>query len=187
MRPYRYRISLSVFNVAIALAMSAIGAHEYQTFRQLNPSAFYEGRAGYVSPAQLISYCINVPAFVFANLIGNARPWRSLWGEALLGGYIFHEVSVTFYLSVVLLWWWIGWRIDVRTKPNDRATWRQGVCWSVGTILSLMLAYSGASILRHTEFPSPLVPGGRAIPFAMLAWGLSLLCYFSVILKRSLS
>jgi len=185
MTTFKWRITLSLFNLAAAIGFSVLGMSEYSAFRQSHPGVFHEGSAAYIPTAQLVSYCMNSPSFVLSNLLGNARMWRSLWGGKLLGGYVFDNVNVSFYLVLLLFWWWIGWIVDLRKRHNHSKFASLG--WVITALLSLALAFGGIDILRTSEFPSGNVPGGRAIPISMLVWGLALFGYCAAVISRSRS
>src|SRR5436309_536171 len=125
----KWRLTLSLLNLAAALAQSALGLHESRLIRHHDVVFF--------PPAQLISNGINAPAFLFTNIIGSAS-LRILRDDSWLGPYLFHQMNVGFYVALFFLWWWIGWRVDVRLKPSEytRLTFFGN---SLGTILSLAL------------------------------------------------
>jgi hypothetical protein len=185
MTTFKWRISLSLLNLAAAIGFSVLGMSEYNAFRESHFGVFHEGSATYIPTAQLVSYFINAPSFVFSNLLGNARMWRSLWGDKWLGGYVFHNVNVSFYVTLLMFWWWIGWIVDFRGRHNRSTLASLG--WVITGLLSLALAFGGIDILRTSEFPSGNVPGGRAIPISMLVWGFGLSAYCAALIARSRS
>jgi hypothetical protein len=166
MKSFRWRIVLSTVNLAAAIMLSTLGAREYQEFRGLHPFASYEGNFLYIPPAQLVSDCVNAPAFVASNLVGNTRMWK-----ALSGG---RGASALFYVGLVLLWCWIGWRIDIRSRRNNVKA-KAAPFWVVGGLLSVLLAYAGIQIFLI--YRSDGMPGGRAVAVSMFVWGAALLCY----------
>ena len=140
MTPFRWRIVLPTVNLLAAINLSALGAREYHAFRQSH--RFHEGNVLYIPPAQLISYCINVPTFVFSNFVGNTQRWKSLWSGVSLS----KADSALFYLRLTLFWCWIGWRIDVRAR-RDRLKALPAAFWMISAVLSLLLTYAGLQIL----------------------------------------
>jgi|HubBroStandDraft_2_1064218.scaffolds.fasta_scaffold157047_2 hypothetical protein len=58
------------------------------------------------------------------------------------GAYWFHEVTASFYLALFLLWWWIGWQIDVKHKPRNRPRMAVILRNSPGLPLSLVCLYA---------------------------------------------
>src|ERR1700744_804835 len=112
-KKFRWRVILSLANLVGAVVLSLFGAHEYEQFRRLNQTSFHEGNTYYVPPAHLVTYCIDAPAFVLSNVISNQSVWRHFWQEKGLAAHVFHAGSVSFYVSLTLFWWLVGWRIDV--------------------------------------------------------------------------
>jgi hypothetical protein len=167
-KPFRWRIVLSTVNLAAAIMLSALGAREYNVFRHLH--RFHEGNVLYIPPAQLASYCVNVPAFVFSNLVGNSRVWKFLWGGVTLS----RADSALFYVSLTIFWWWIGWRIDIRSRRGSVKA-LAAPFWVTAVLLSLLLIYAGLQIFLIYRVDS--VSGGRAVAIAMLVWGVALLYY----------
>lgn len=170
MKPFTWRITLSTASLVAAVVLSALGTREYQLFRRLYPLAFYEGNFIYIPPAQVVSGCVNSPAFVLSNLLGNTQAWRSL-GDGVPPA---RAASALFYALVVLLWWWIGWRFDIGLRRNS-LTVLAAPFWMVGGILSLLLTYAGSQIFIISQ--SDGIAGGRAIAVSMFVWGLALSCY----------
>lgn len=182
MMAVKWRIILSTLNLASAILLSVLGARQDQAFRQMHPFAHYEGNFVYIPPAQVVSGCVNAPAFVSSNLLGNIRGWRSFPAERALDGAAFGDVDVTYYVLLFVSWWWIGWRIDLRERHNSRTT-LAALCWLAGGVLALTLAYAGAHILHISESSSS-VSGQRAISISMFCWGLVLSCYCGRMLSR---
>ncbi len=170
MKSFKWRIILCTVNLAAAVVLSALGAREYEAFRHLRPSAFYEGNFLYIPAAQLVSDCVNAPALVLSNLVGNTRTWKSLWG----GVPMRRADSALFYTLLVLFWCWIGWRIDI-SSGRKRVTALAAPFWVVGGLLSLLLTYGGSQIFLI--YRSDSVSGARAVAMSMLVWGIALLCY----------
>jgi hypothetical protein len=182
MKNYKWRMALSLLNLAASIALSALGLREYSAFRIALKHS--DAIVPYVPTAQLISYCLNAPSFVLSNLLGNTWLWRSLWGERWLGGYWFQRVSVTFYVFLFLFWWFVGSRLDVKPREKERKSLAAVVGWLTGAFGALALLYVGIDLLR-TDLPAGRVQGA-SIPFAMLLWGFALFFYFSAKLLRSL-
>lgn len=182
MKSYKWRIVLSLVNLVAAIGLSALGPREYEAFRRAH--AHSDAIAPYIPTAQLISYCVNAPSFVLSNLLGNVRAWRMFWKERWLGAYWFQNVSVTYYVFLLLFWWLVGWRLDVQSRPKERKGLAAVLGWLVSALAAVALLYVSVGLLR-TDIPAQ-VAGGAVIPIAMLIWGLALFCYFSVLLFRSL-
>jgi hypothetical protein len=168
MKSLRWRIVLSTINLAAAMMLSALGVREYQAFRNLH--RFHEGNVLYIPPAQLVSYCVTVPAFVFSNLVGNTRLWKSLWDGVTLS----RADRALFYASLTMFWWWIGWRVDIRSRRGSVRSWAAPF-WVIAVLLSFLLTYAGLRIFLIYRIDG--VSGARAIATAMLVWGMALLCY----------
>jgi len=180
-RKLTWRIILSTANLLGAMIQSVLGLREYDAFRRqlVHSDAIFP----YIPPAQLISYCINAPSFVFTNLLGNLPVWRAFWAGKGLAGYWFHHVSITFYLALFLFWWWVGWRVDVKPRLRNRSALAGVLGYGFGASLSLALTYVGIDILRATGFASD--SGGRPIAISIVLWGVGLLCYFGFMLLSS--
>lgn len=176
MKTFKWRLILSTLNLGSAISLSALGMQQYQTFRRLHPFAFYEGTFVYIPPSQLVSDCLNAPAFVLANLLGNIRAWKYFWAGSALGGTVFHDVNVTFYALLFVFWWWIGWRIDIKSRHSS-LTVLAALFWVASALLSLILAYAGTQILRTSQLLTGGVSGQRFIAISMLGWGIGLFCY----------
>ena len=174
LRTFKWRLILSLSNLVAAVAQSALGLHEAKLIFQ--PPQFHDDPL-FTPPAQLISNCINAPAFLFTNLVGNMRVWRIVWAGRWLGGEWFYHVSVSFYVALFFFWWWIGWRLDIRSKPRDYRS-ITFIGNSLGIILSLTFVYIGLDLLL-TDLPSIRYSGWPAIlPISTLLWGIILLFYF---------
>ena len=181
MRTFKWRIILSLASLFVAVGLSALGLQEYEAFRQSQPGAVYHGHHAYLPTAQLISYSMNAPVFLLTNLLGTVPAWRLLWR----GKSYFYYVSAEFYVLLSLFWWWIGWRLDVKSKPDRERSLTAVVGYLSGALIALALLCSGIYLFTRFEFPSEWVPGGRAIPLSLLLWGTALLCYFGRGLLRS--
>jgi len=178
MKPYKWRAILSVANLVLALALSAIGLREYRLFRQTNPGAFHEVNLAYLPSAQLVMYSVDAPAFVVNNLIGRGLARTRLWECEWIRGSWFFRVSRSFYLLVFLFWWLVGWTIDSQVRAGIS---RQGIGIPgdvAGVLLSLGLLYVGFEFLYRYDYPSAVIPGQRVLPIATLVWGAVLLFYF---------
>jgi hypothetical protein len=171
---FKWRIILSLSNLLAALVQSAAGLKEPEAFLQANPP--HDQILPYIPTVQLISYCINAPALVLTNVMGRSPIWRDFWGGRYLGGYWFREISISFYLALFLLWWWIGWRIDVRQEPEDCQRAAAVIGNSIGALFSLLCLYAAAHLLMR--LPNFEYAGGAVLPFSVLIWGIGLLYYF---------
>lgn len=182
MAKFKWRVILSMSNLFAAVCQSALGQHQYDVFRRAHLHT--DAVVPYIPTAQLISYCINAPSFVFANLLGNLSAWETFWGGRGLGGYWFHVVSPTFYLVLFCFWWWVGWRFDVKPEPDRRKSFVAVLGYLSGAILSLVLVYLGLQVLMPGSV-SDHVPGGLPVPLSMVFWGVALFCYFGATLLGS--
>lgn len=180
MKRYKWRIVLPLVNLVAAIGLSALGPSEYEAFRRAHPHS--GATVPYIPTAQIINYCVDAPPFVLSNLLGNVRAWRMFWQERWLGGYFFQHVSVTFYLFVLLFWWWVGWRVDA--PPNTTGLRPlAGAGWLIAAIGALVLGYVSIGLLRE-RLPALYAFHDSAIVISMLLWGIVLFCYFSVMLFR---
>jgi hypothetical protein len=180
MKRFKWRILLSLSNVLLAIGLSVLGVREYETFSGSREGAFYHGHHVYLPAAQLISYCMNAPAFLLENLLGRFQLWSSVWGN----GWWFYYVSHDFYFLVFLFWWCIGWHFDIKRSLTSQKT----VIKISGYILAAsflgFLLFTGARIFWTTQFPNEWYVGGRTIAFSMLLWGVGLLAYLVASLLR---
>jgi hypothetical protein len=175
LKRYKWRLILSLFNLLIAIAQSALGLHSAKVI--LKQATRYDNVFLFIPTPQVISDCINAPAFILPNLIGNTALWKNLWGERWLGAYVFYQVPMFFYILLSLFWWWIGWRFDTRLAINDQRRALQVSVNVLGAALSLGLLGIGLK-LALTDSQSLQLAGGLAIPIATCVWGCLLLGYF---------
>jgi len=182
MKRYKWRIVLPLVNLVVAIGLSSLGPSEYEAFRQAHPHS--DATVPYIPTTQIVSYCVNAPSFVLSNLLGNVRAWRMFWQERWLGGYWFQHVSVTFYLFVLLFWWWVGWRVDAPPNPKGLRALAAGAGWLIAAIGALVLGYVISGLLRE-RLPALYAYPDSAIVISMLLWGIVLFCYFSVMLSRA--
>lgn len=176
-----WRIILSLGNLLAALGLSAIGLRQAEAFFRANPP--HDNVLPYASVAELACYCWNAPALVLSNLSGEIPAWREFWPGSWPGVFWGRNVSTSFLLFVFLFWWWIGWRLDVRSRPTQRSRIIMVLTNSAGLLFSFYLIYSSAYLLlrRMWEFRWA---GGPAIPLSILVWGGGLLVYFLAVFLR---
>lgn len=171
MRAFKWRLLLSVANVLLALGMSALGLHEYETDHRTHPEYFYHGNVYYVPPAQIVSYCLNVPALVASNLFRNFGIKHVSAESRLFVAQSFFHVYTGYYLAVLFFWWYVGWWLDVKLSPANIPRVLRELGWGLGALVSLALAYYGFAFRRGDWVP-------RVIPLSVMAWGVGLACYF---------
>jgi hypothetical protein len=106
------------------------------------------------------------------------------WQERWLGGYWFQHVSVTFYLFVLLFWWWVGWRVDAQPRWKGLTAVAAGLGWLIAVIGALVLCYASIGLLREELF-ALYAYRDSPILISMLLWGFFLFCYFSAMLLRA--
>lgn len=175
MKPFKWRIVLPLANLAISIFLAVLGTRESQAFREAHPVASYEPNFVYIPPAQLVSNCVNVPAFVLSNLLGNSQAWKSVWERTDLSDTAFRGVNFAFYVLSFLFWCWIGWRIDIKGRHNH-PTKVGSLVWGGSALSSLFLAYAGIQILALSHSADGVL-GQRPLAVAMLVWGLGLCSY----------
>ncbi len=174
MRKWKWRIALSVGNLLLAIAMSAIGLRQYEKFHATHPGAFYEGNIGYVPGVQLASYCINLIPFVTANALSNFAVTQHLPGVNWLESHsLFYFVYPQYYAALFLFWWLVGWRADTKSASRNTARLRNTLASSLGAMLSLALIGLGSFNAWNDKFI-------RAIAWSMILWGALLFYYFLV-------
>lgn len=179
---YKWRLILSLTNLAIAMGLFAVGLREAEAVRYPH----MQMTSSYIPPAQVAAYCINFPAFAFRNAITNWVVYRSSAATAAWSkwssSYRFQE-GFDFYSILALFWWWIGWHCDLKSRNPARGQAAADNCF--GFLLSLLLLYGAAQLLL-TQLPSGRLrfEGGLIMPTSALVWGLGLLWYFG---KRLLS
>jgi hypothetical protein len=170
MRRWKWRIALSAGNLLLAIGMSAIGLREWAI-----DSAHHVGGIGYEPTAQWLSYCINAPPFAFTNLLLNFAMGHHLLPSGWWDVHCFHFVRYEYYVALFLLWWWIGWKIDMKLAARE-----SGRSWtiaesSIGLVLSLMLLFVGSMDVGNDY-------GIHAVAWSMVGWGTVLMYYFLVYL-----
>jgi hypothetical protein len=172
MKTWKWRIVLAVANLFLAVGMSAVGARQWATDRNLHPEYFYHGNLYYIPTAQWLSYCLNVPSFAAVNLAGNFTMSYHLLPSGWFGTYCFYFVHYEYYLALFLFWWWVGWKIDMKLTPHEyRTLWIVVVEALLGTVVSIALLFQGVVALRSWATI-------HAIAYSMVVWGAVLLLYF---------
>jgi hypothetical protein len=183
MMQLKWKIILPTINLVIAILLSFQGSKESLAFRKTHPSSPYEPTFVYIPPAEVVSSCINVPPFVLSNLLENSRVWKVVRTRAPIRIPNSAHFTLPFYLFLFLFWCWIGWRIDVASRPGQRGqpTKSSAVLWAGTAMLSLFLAYAGIQVVLVSH-PFGDVSGERALGISMLVWGLGLTSYCVVML-----
>jgi hypothetical protein len=168
----KWQLLLPLAGILLNVFLFWLAIRQYDTIHRLRPGVFYEGST-YVAPALQAAYCINAPAFVVSSLIQDFFLREFDWTGAWL-----HTGDLVYYLCVIVLWWWIGLRVDRsdsnasnKTKPLLIAVQILGLCFAVFLIYVGLSAHLG--LLLHTRF----VPT-RAIAVSIRIWGLGLACCF---------
>jgi hypothetical protein len=175
MKQFRWRIVLSIVNLLMAIGLSGLALNEYRAFCREHPHS--DTIVPYMPISQQIVYCLNAPSYVVTNIVGNATAWK--WQTE----YVLNNVRVSFLVALCLFWWWVGWHLDEYQAKSRGALSVLG--WLFVMLLALALAFAGIDILHSFQFPSGTVPGGRAIPIAMVAWGCALVGYCVTQIVRS--
>lgn len=186
LKQYKWRLILSLSNLVIAVAQSALALHSAKVV--LKQATRYDNVFIFIPTPQVISDCINAPSFILSNLIGNTAAWKNLWGDRWLGAHVFYQVPVFFYVVLSLFWWWLGWRLDTRLAiKNQRQALQVGVN-ALGTLLSLGLLCIGLK-LALMDSQSLQLAGGLAIPVSTCLWACLLLWSFvrNLVFARGLS
>ena len=172
MNMHKWQLLLPLAGILLNVFLFWLAIRQYNTVHRLRPGVFYEGST-YVAPALQAAYCINAPAFVASSLIHDFVVREVDWTGAWL-----HYGDPEYYLCVIVLWWWIGLRVDRsdsnatnKTKPLLIAAQISGLCFAVFLIYVGLSPHLG--LLLHTQF----VPT-RAISVSIKIWGLGLACCF---------
>lgn len=179
LQKHRWRLILSFGNLGLAIAQSALGLHAVR----VNPLRLHD-LILVIPTQQVISYCINAPAFIISNLVLNIGFWRVFFANHLL---VFFKVSVLFYVLLFLFWWYVGWELDTRHDMRNGATGVTPIYGNIlGTAVSLGLLCSGVYLLA-TALPTLHFAGGSAIPVSTVLWGCGSLYYFVRNLQTALA
>ena len=171
MKSLKWRLVLSATNILLAIGMSALGFHEYGADHQAHPEYFYHGNLYYIPPAQIASYCLNIPALVISNLFRNFGIAHLSSERGIFTTQWFFHVYVGYYAAVLIFWWCIGWSLDARRPGRSRWPAWEAAGWGLAAFISLGLAYYGFSYWHSDVLPF-------AIPLSMVVWGIGLACYF---------
>jgi hypothetical protein len=171
MRRWKWRIVLAAVNLLLAIGMSAVGMREYAADHQLHPGYFYHGNRYYVPTAQWISYCLNAPAHLVANMFDDFAMRYHLMPSRWFGVWCFYFVHYEFYAAVFLFWWWMGWKVDAKmVSQNCSASW--GIAESlVGLCVAVLLLFYGSVYVWRTDTI-------RSVAGATVVWGGVLMWYF---------
>lgn len=173
---YKWRLILSLSNISAALALFAVGAREAEAARYPHMQMI----STYIPTAQVIAYCISLPAFAFRNAITNWLIYKSSAATAIWGKWSSHyrfQEGLDYYSLLFLFWWWLGWHLDLGDRNPARG---QAIADNIfGLLLSLLVLYAAADLLL-TQSPSLRLQfkGGLMMPISALIWGLTLLWYF---------
>jgi len=178
MERWKWRLVLSIGNLILALGMSALGAREWAADLIAHPQYFYHGNLYYSPTAQWLSYCLNAPSFYVVNLFGSFAMRHHLLPPGWFGAYCFYFVHYEYYLALFLLWWWIGWEIDMSLDSLRRHTPFTVPGAVFGIVLSIGLLFQGIASLRSPEVI-------HAIAASMVVWGIGLMCCFAFLLWRT--
>ncbi len=192
----RFRWILPPLQVAIAVALFFYAPYQfrmgieklqsqYGSKLQLSDAYYPEH---WPAPAQCISQGVNFPAFVLTTPLNFA--WFSnlslyAWGVKG-GGFTLDVGDVVYFAWVAVLWFWLGYMLDHRLKPGNRAQ-RPGWRWSfitgkvVGLLFSLAAGALAIEIVRHPWTPC------RSVGACGVAWSIGLGIYFGSRLVRGLS
>jgi hypothetical protein len=183
-RAIRWRLVLPLVNVALAIGLGALGVRQYESDIRQHPGYFYHGNLYYLPSAQIVVYCLNMPAYDVSSAFAEfgIRYLRS--DSPLFSKYSFFFVYWGFFVAVACFWYWIGYQFEKRSFPilaNSTNISRYGriLAYIVGILLSLTMGYWGFE-MRSSE----LLP--RPIPIAELIWGVGLTAYFLILVYREM-
>jgi hypothetical protein len=171
MRAFKWRVLLASTNVILAIWMSMIGLHEYETVHRLHPEYFYHGNLYYLPTAQIVSYCLNMPAYVASLKLASLGMHYIQSKSGLFTAHSFFYVYDGFYVLLAGFWWCVGWRLDTLSKPRESLRALRIVGYGLGALMSLALSYYGFVYRRGDLIV-------RALPVSMMIWGMALLFYF---------
>jgi hypothetical protein len=161
MTNWKWRIALSVANLLLALGMSP---------------GFYHGHLARSPNLYFAVHCLDLVPRVVVNLPDRYAMNHGFLPIAGRRGmfYLFWEYN----LILFLFWWWVGWKIDLRNTTRDC-----GRAWTIaefvfGLTLSLVL------LLQSGNQP-PRGPYPQAVEWVRMGWGVVLLCYSLLCLRRA--
>lgn len=97
MRTRKWRLTLSLANLILAVVMSAVGAHQAELDYARHRITQY---LGYLPVAQLVSYCLNAPAFALVNLFRDFAMTHHLVPAYWFGVHCFYFVFYEYYVAL---------------------------------------------------------------------------------------
>jgi hypothetical protein len=174
MRNFKWRITLATVNLVGALWLSMVGMRQCDRDHALHPGYFYHGSLYYIPPAQMASYCWNMPAFVGSNFFRNVGMRYISPVNALFTREYFFRIYGGYYIAVVIFWWCVGRVLDDKSKADENANNKRANAGHVGNVIGILYGGSllyGAIILASRGW-SPLV-----MPASMIVWGAILVCF----------
>jgi hypothetical protein len=169
----KWRLVLSFSGIVVALALFQLALQEEQSMHRLHPGMFYNRSQSYIPTALAVSYCLNAPSLILSRLVNNFLTRQFGWDERW-----FHYDMIEYYVFLFSFWWCVGWRLDNKSKPQNRTSPLALVASSLGLVFAAFLACCGIFLPGREE-------GTRAIPASMLLWGLGLILYFGRQLVRA--
>jgi hypothetical protein len=184
MKVFKWRISLALVNLALALVMCRIGLHEYLSDHRQHPGYFYHGNLYYLPAAQIATYCWNMPAYVASSQFAEIGIRYLKSDSPAFSKYSFFFVYWGFFVAVALFWWWTGWQLDRLHEPRRRVDAKPDgyfrmAFYAIVAIFAFAMAYNGF-VFRSGELVA------RPIPIAKMVWGMGLGAYFVTLCCRAL-
>ena len=134
----------------------------------LSPQAFH-GEPAHSSGLYLLVRCLDpVPRVVVTDIF-------RLNLHVAMGHHWLTTLFWEYILVMFLFWWWVGWKIDLKTASRGSGpTWTLAE-FAVGLTLALML------------FFEPRIEHGQGFGLASMVWGVALLCYSLLQLRRGIT
>jgi hypothetical protein len=158
MKTWTWRIVLSVTNVALSVGMSP---------------RFYHCLLAHSADLFFAVRCLETVPYVVTNMIETFQLTHNqvLWARGNWVSHLFWEYQLTAFL----FWWWVGWKIDLEIS-SDVASPRSMLLDSVlGLALALLL------------FFEPQGGPAQGFGWASIPWGIALLCFSLLQLRRGIT
>lgn len=186
MRHIGWKWFLPVLQLALAVACHLYDPHEFRVQFMLHGAADLQEYLSqhFPAPAGRLEKAINFPALVL-NYPLRKKTYPILYEHNSEYTYIvIHPADVSFFLWIVLFWFWVGWRLDQLKGPGTRTHLPNWV-WIIGQ-------WCGALFGALTGAYAIWMVAGRWQPYqqigaAGILWSIALTTYFARQLWKELA
>jgi len=169
----RWSLILPIANLLLAFGLGIAGDIQERSMPG-SPRHLLEHTTAYYAPvADVISYSWNLPAFFLSKLFihfltGRGHPISSIPPE---------DNTVEYCLSILMVWFVLGWCLDRRLKPANRGPLGASIINLLGALYLLFLLWVGVADLIENGTRRIDV---AAILVATFIWGSLLLLFFGL-------